>query len=62
MGHIILLICCHAQALNKMIIKLLLFFYSNPRYPCDDLCEENIQIQTIHWQYVSLFSVAVVTI
>ncbi len=62
MGHIILLICCHAQALNKMIKKIYIFFFSNPRYPCDDLCEEPIQIQTIHLQYVSLFSVAIVTI
>ncbi len=62
MGHIILLICCHAQALNKMIIIYFFFFYSNPRYPCDDLCEEQIQIQTIHRQYVSLFTVVVVTI
>ncbi len=52
MGHIILLICCHAQALNKMIIKAF-YFYSNPRYPCDALCEVHIQIQTIHQQYVS---------
>ncbi len=56
MGHIILLICCHAQALNKIIIKVI-YFYSNLRHPYDALCEEQIQIQTIHQRYV-LYSVA----
>ncbi len=51
MGHIILLICCHAQVLNKMIIKVF-YFYSNPSYTCDALCEKQIQIQTINRQYV----------
>ncbi len=58
MGHIHLLICCHA--LNKMIIKVF-YFYSNLRYPCDALCEEQIQIQTIHKLYASPSSVAIVT-
>ncbi len=61
MGHIILLICCHAQALNKMIINFY-FFYSNPQIHVMICVKEQIQIQTIHQQYVSLFSVAIVTI
>ncbi len=50
----------NAQALNKMIIKVF-YFYSNIRYPCDAVWGQ-IQIQTIHKQYVSPSSVAIVTI
>ncbi len=62
MGHIILLICCHAQALNKMIINFFFFFIQILGIHVMICVKERIQIQTIHQQYVSLFSVAIVTI